>query len=83
MSDQQPIDWKVYFASLSNKALYEFWEIIKQEMSERKINDLPDATDDEKKLAKVQRIQAIKEYRQRTGVGLAEAMKIIDKYRRY
>jgi hypothetical protein len=75
------IDWKVYFASLSNKTLYEFWDIIKREMAERSICNLPDPTEGEKKLAKSQRILAIKEYRQRTGAGLSEAMNIIDKYR--
>jgi hypothetical protein len=40
--EEEPVDWKLYFASLTDRKLYDFWEIIKKEMANRNWKNLPE-----------------------------------------
>lgn len=75
--NDEPINWKDYFASLSDEKLNEFFTVIKAEVFKRNSNLTP--TDSEIALANSgNKIPAIKNYRVRTGAGLAEAKKMIE-----
>jgi ribosomal protein L7/L12 len=77
--NDQPIDWKVYFASLSDQKLAEFNNVIQQEVFKRNSNSTPNCA--ELLLANSgKKIEAIKCYRERTHTGLAEAKAMIEKY---
>lgn len=80
--NEQPMDWKLFFASLSDEKLAEFSSIIGQEaLKRRHSNSNLEPTYDELLLANSgKKIEAIKSYRRRTDAGLAEAKRMIEQH---